>query len=1023
MRILLTLCLALLLGACSKGDKQTFSVPASWSTESLTYAYPYNGQTMIAPTAPVVLHFSNALTETDTAVLASKFKLTNTSTGADVPFTLTRVDEGRGVTLQPTAVLVEKASFTIEWSDLAITGGDLVKPVPLSFSTRPANRGPASLIKEGAFAVARRLPSQADFPLMDFSSLRLQFTQPVEAKSAVYGQSVQLLDKDGALVPVRLLVNGPLMTIDPVADLTPGASYMLQLTSALQSRFGEALTPGAYAAFNFTPLDSKPRATTALSVPTTAILSPLTGKAINNVPIQSRLLGNDSASQQGGNLFAELAFVPHFPNATPLRVARGNFLSGQSVNVMIVGKVPAGMNTGAISVNVISDANGYMVANPYTSAVDAPRQVFLTMDVAMAAANAPSNGAFTQNILHVEVVGTAIVKQGQLTMDAVGVVELDVLGLDQAAGVLSFHLEGYQDINTAPKPVVDTVSPFPQSMLPDYITPASSSDPAPVAKRARPGDPIIVNFNEPLDASSLAQPGAISLLKNGVAEPFDWRADGAAVVIQPQATLAYGATYQVQFSTQATDLAGNPLSDSADASIKLDRLRFAMPAYDASAARAPIPLTSYPGYPCATTGRNIAANQQGRCVGGQSGDDILPILSLAADRSLKVVFSQSMNPTSIKLGSSCGAAASFRVETLDASGTCTGVVTGRLVAEAQTLRFTPDDLWVDGQLYRYVLGSNGNHLSATATCDGSSAICGSNGLPLQTRSLGSTLADTPVSGGGGPNLEIVFRGTPVSSTVFQTLRSLPASDVNANFIHEASEEGPETTGSGLSAVNGAVVSPRSPSGSGSVTAANVGCPVGESCPANQFVYLTSALDAEVGEYDPSLGGVRVLIHPTRMMASSFDTYVTVSAPGVTPNNPSRSGTQVMRLRYALEDPSNAGSPRTQLITGLIVETPAGPVLKAELDGYIDTPELDPTVTFLAAPVHLSHNVRSYPVKFKVSGPVSFLPDGRMLTTLSNELSVDVNIHVVALNVMEGDIFLTIPAGTMQIQGVSAPIKQ
>ena len=86
------------------------------------------------------------------------------------------------------------------------------------------------------------------------------------------------------------------------------------------------------------------------------VVSPLTGAAINNVPIASALLGNNSASQQAGNMYAELAFVPHFPDVTPLTMRRGNMLSGSSVDVKIVGTVPTGINTGTIPSKTMREA-------------------------------------------------------------------------------------------------------------------------------------------------------------------------------------------------------------------------------------------------------------------------------------------------------------------------------------------------------------------------------------------------------------------------------------------------------------------------------------------------------------------------------------------------------------------------------------------------------------------------------------------------------------------------------------------
>jgi len=845
------------------------------------------------------------------------------------------------------------------------------------------------------------VPNNPAFPFMDFSSIRLQFTRPVNPTTLVYGTSLRLEDPSGNLVPATVLLTDRRLTVDPTNDLTPGASYTLKLTNGIQSIYGDALVPGIYAAYSLTPQDSTPRATNALQVPDSVggtITSPLTGAAINEVPIKSVLVGNNSASQSQGNLYAQLAFVPHYPVVTPLTVRKGNVLSGSSVAVQIAGQVPAGLSTGPITVTLLSDANGYMMPNPYSTLVTSPRHVDLTMDVALSAANAPANGAFTQNIPHVEVVGTAIVENGKLTMDAVGVVELQVLGIDEATAVLSFHLVSYQDQTTAPPQVASTTPPSLQSWLP-------GNEPT----VARPGDPIILNFTEPLDPNSVAKSGSVTLLLNGSSQPFTSTVDGSAVVLHPQTPLQFGGSYQVQLSQQMTDLYGNALDQAYS-------LSFSLPALLTPASQSPIALTTYPGYPCATTGRAAASSQQGTCVGGGSSDDPLPVPGLPANRSILVHFSQTMNSSSIVLGTSCNASASFRVEALDANGNCTAVVPGQLQVQPQTLRFTPSTPWVSGQTYRYVLGST----TGSVVCDGTQSICGSNGLPLQTQMLAQSASTAPTA--GGPAMEIWFTGAPVSSAVFQSLRSLPTSDVNANFIHDVGEVGPVAGGNGsYSAVNGAQIIPdpaHNPPYSGQVTGLNIGCAIGQTCPQSQFTYLSAALDADVVGYNASLGGVEVLIYPTQLVASSVDVYATATVGTV--SSPTPTGPQIMRLRYAA-DPNPNVSLRDQPITGVIVQSANGPVLQATLDAYLDAPQLNPTITEVLT-VPLNHNLHSYPISIQVSGPVSFLPDGRMLATLSNVTAVPIDVHVEAFQVLSGDLFITIPAGSLNMQGVSPPIK-
>lgn len=996
MRTPLVLALCAALAACG-GDTQTVSLPpVTWSpSASLIYAYPYDGMARLAPTAPMVLQFSTPVSTGNDDPLAAAFRL-HDSEGTPVPFTATATNGGMGVVLQPDTPLAENGSYTVTWEQLMAADGQVPERV-ITFRTRPATRGAADRISsEAAFRVERALPVQADYPFMDFSTLRLQFTQPVDLGTLSYGDNVRLEEADGDLVPARVFSSGHLLSVDPKADLDAAQTYHLKLGSSLKSVTGAALVPGDFADLALAPRFSGPRETMVLEVPDSAagtVVSPLTGAAINNVPIASTLLGQNSASQQSGNMYAELAFVPNFPDVTPLAMRRGNMLSGSSVQVKIVGEVPAGLDTGAIKVNVISDANGYMVPNPYSNAIDAPRLVVLTMDASMSADNASANGAFTQNLLHIEVVGTAIVKEGRLVMDAVGVVELDVLGLDQASGVLSFHLEGYADQPSAPPQPADTTAPTLQSWLPGDE-----------GKRARPGDPVILNFSEPIDPDTLSD-SSLQLLKNGVAQPISWKADGSSVVIRPAQPLAHNAEYTAVFTTAIKDHAGNGIADGSN------QRSFTMAALTVPGSRSPVVLATYPGFPCVTTARNVANGVQGRCAGGKTSDDLLPLPFMPADRSIQVQFSQSMNAASIQLGASCGSG-SFRVERLTSAGACQGVVAGRLEVGPQSLRFTPDSNWVEGHYYRYVLGSNGNSQSATANCSGSDALCGSNGLPLQTQLLAQSAAAAPTATGGGPDMEIWFRGGARVSTVAQRLRGLPASDTNANFVHDAGEDDAVDTGGGLFlAPNAARVITTAQTGL--VSDSNIGCSPGSSCPTKQFLFISNALDAEVADYDPVAGGVRVLIQASHVVASSFDVYANTSFG----NTIAPTGLQVFRIRHAV-NPANGK--RELPVTGIIRFQEGALRISGVLDLYLDLPSLAPSV--MGIPI--GHNLFSYPLPLTVSGPVHFLPDGRMLVTLANDNDVDFTVNLTAASLLPGGtISLRIPAGTMRLEGVSAPIKQ
>lgn len=1011
MRIGLWSLAAIVLVGCG-GDTQTTTF--FWEKSRLEYSYPYDGQREVSVRAPVVLRFSHALN--DDADLAEVSLL-----DADenlVAVTTTLLDDRRSIVLRPQQPLRPVAEYLISIGDLPAELSDVVAPEEgISFRTRGLRKGPRDLqTADASFLISRMIPDGTDRPVMDFSSLRLQFNQPLDIASVRYGigmdDTLSLTDSSGDLVPAVVRVNSFYLTVDPLEDLVADESYTLAASGGIRSTLGEVLGEDT---FELVPQNSFPRETLVQRAEDSlggTLVSPLTGAAINAVPVNALLLGDQSLSQQQGDVHAELAFVPNFPVVSPLRVPRGSLLNGSSVSVDIAGEVPAGFETGDISVTFVTDAVGYLLPNPYTEEPGSPRHVQLLMDVAMTAEVPQANGALSQDLLHVELYGTAIVEEGVLVINAIGVVEPEVLGLETAWGVLSFNMRALQDQVNAPDPVADITPPTLQSWLP-----GDDQD------MATPGEPIILNFSEPLDATSVDESGALSLTLNGAPLDADIHLDGASIVIKPHDPVRHprpgqDANYQLVVDAPLRDIAGNLI----DQQYILD---FSLPVYVDDSIRSPLPLTVYPGYPCETSGRDInidgaalATEHHGRCVGGKNTDDLLPLPRLAANRPVRVQFSQDMDQQSLQLGGS------FVVERRD--GGVWVPVGGRLRTEMRLLEFWPDQSWVPDQLYRYRLGSNGNRTSSAGTnCDGSQAICSVDGLPLQTRLLTQDYAEATAAQAGGPDLVILFRGAPETTSVLQALRNLPSIDVNSNMIHDSpSEPMPESNGSGgfITPFNSTNIVTRSPSASGLLfLEANVGCgfvDVSEwwqaanwqpiSCPENRYIYLAGALNAEVMGYEAGEDAIRVNILPTIIHTSSLEVEVEaiLLGPQQAPTGP-----QVMRIRHRF----NPATGRRDLpVEGWIRETVDGPVLEATLDLYLDAPELHAE----ALGITLGHNQLSLPLTMTVTGPIHFLDDGRMHIVQTNASAIDITVNVAGNN-----INLRIPAGGANLSFISEAVKQ
>jgi hypothetical protein len=850
---------AVLLAACGGdgGDAPPKNANES-DRQSLLYAYPDNGQTEVATPSPIVLRFTSAVAAVDAEAAITLHQ--GDENGPALPFTAEPVpDEPRGIVLTPESDLAPLADYTVTIRDLRLAKGTAADQ-DLHFTTRALQRGPRSLvIADEAFKVSRTLPNDtAAEPVMDFSTFRFQFTQPIDATTARYGQgtadTVNLVDSIGNLVDAIVLVDGPYLTVDPKPEyLTAGETYTLTLGGGLTSTYGATF---ASTMISFTPRDSSPRGEPAILVQritdseNRTNTSLLTGEPVNEVPVNATLLGENSATQTSGDVLAELADVTIYPDVTPVRIPRDTILTGSNIDVMIGGEVPAGISSGEVKMHFLSDATGYLVPNPYNNVRDdALRIVHLFMDVAISTEEAEANGGFTQDILHIELVGVAEVDPdaGVLNIDAVSMVEPDVLGQEFAHGLLSFQLQSYPDqVNPPDNIVPDTVAPTLQSWTLG-IDGATGLDKTLAMK---PTDPIILNFDEPLDRQSIV--GKVHLYRNEggaqTEEPIKAHMDGAALVINPEQPFQHptetgpGLTYTVRLDPGITDLSGNAWADTfsetfASSTLVEERRRYQWQVFPVGfndtgeitpvQEKSTFVLALYPGFPCPlnTTTRDLANGLAGRCIGGMqphpnddlgtlgplTPDDILPVPDMPADRPIIAVFSEAIDPAS--LFDDQGGTPTFQVYEIDPQtpDTMGAPIAGTVTLDNDTLHFIPDQPWQDGQLYGYTLKSNGDMTSSTGQCDASlpdATLCGLDGLPLQTQLLsvvstrdygdGPTGALVPIFSdyfiwqesapdfaGGGQDITQYFQGAPASKAVLQLLRMADNIDSNNNLINDS----------------------------------------------------------------------------------------------------------------------------------------------------------------------------------------------------------------------------------------------
>ena len=792
---LLLLSSATLLAACGGdgGDSPVDdfgSNPGESGAQALLYAYPDNGQGEVPTKAPIALRFTSAVSTGD---VKQNVTLCCDDQGGNLDFDADSVGtDPRGVLITPKEKLAPGTQYTVEITDLRLQRGT-AKDETLTFTTRTLQEGPKSLVVQDmdSFELSRTIPNDSKLePVMDFSAFRFQFTQPIDRATAKYGDgnTVVLRDSDNAEVEASLLVDGAYMTVDPEADyLTPGETYTLTLGGGLMSTYGESF---AEQTIEFQPKDSSPRGDPGFLVQriTQSGTSRLTGKAINQVPVNGTLLGEgvNFTQAEANRVIAELADVTQYTEVTPIRLPKGTLLKGQPIDmVMVGGTEEAGFGSGAVTMRILSDATGYLVPNPYTDHQDNLRLVHLFMDVGIATENPKANGGFTQNLLHIHLVGVAEVDpiNGVLDIDATSMVEPDILGQEYGYGLLSFQLQSYKDqsdglLADARADLEDNKAPVLQS----WTLGVDGDSGAQKEQLYTPGDSITLNFDEPLDPESVEN--QVQLARNGSPVEIDYYVDGAALIIKPAAVneaneygttirhpagLKYSAeddpvSYLVEVGSDITDLSGNsivPTTQEIDMPVTTEDKTVLVsgnrPAnWDVILNHSPLILSTYPGFPCVLSEerRDLDAGWAGRCEGGYPGtgeesnvvrdeDDSVPIMDMPGNRPIVVQFSKDMMLESFVLGTT------FKVEER-ADDDSYENVPGKMQVYPRKVTFTPDDPWEEDRLYRYTVLSSGYEITLVSgdipditaadnfTC-GVDSICDmKDGLPLQTQAIGIT---------------------------------------------------------------------------------------------------------------------------------------------------------------------------------------------------------------------------------------------------------------------------------------------
>jgi hypothetical protein len=904
--------------------------------------------------------------------------------GPDGPVAANAMVTGDGRIVQLTAALAEGTPYAVyARPELAPAAGNLPASGPLvhftTRSTRPSTAATTLLAVNGG------PPDQPEAlrPMFESSTIRLVFSQPLDPRSVALAPGrIELVDGSDAAVPARLLFDSVHVSLDPIDDLVADQSYQLKIGSGLTDLAGRPVTPAVVA---LTPRRSAAAHPIVEMLRTRAAgdhgpAAPHVSATRNAIAIDSPLIGTTALAMQPGALAIELGDPTILDQTLPddrklsdrlaFTIRRGQRLRAGGLDVQLGGVVPAGLSTGDILIELLSDAGGRIYRNPHQP-VDqrpdndrSPLLVDLSLDLAIYAVDPEGNAVLTQTALGVQGSGVVIADDGVLDIEAAIAIDLDLLGLATTTTNLALELI------TDPDAALDTdgTAPTLLAALPGTTAAPASLDTA-----------VELVFSEPIDLERARAGGVQLQTGDGQTVPAAIEGHGAALAIHPLSPLLPGTTYQVALGDVA-DLAGNPLPATTPPS-------FTTPLQIATTAPATVESV-HPGAPCVLTGGD--ANKPGHCLtSDKAGDDYHPF-SLAANEAIDVRFTQPLAPASVMRGTACNTG-SIRIEEFDTGGGCVAPVAGTLQLRDRAVSFVPDQPWQVDKHYRLTLVSGPD-----ASCD-AGEICGTNGVAVNLSTVGRT-APTVLA---RANLLIDFTGAAATTATLVTMETAPIGDVNGSGTIDAGEAASDDNRVALRITGTA----------GAFTAASfsvpdciAATPEVEACSALSaalpVALLPAAHDCALPDGSTAASCVPVAMSPQLVIVTSLPLN-TKLITGTTILQDT--GALVMRLREAPAGPA----------MGYVIDDHGTPTFVARLALYLDAPDLG----FVFA----EHDLHSKPLSVDVRGPLRFLPDGRIAIAVANVADVPIDVNIQGNN-QTGVVHMLMPLGGLKLQLVSPPLR-
>ena len=797
-----------LLAAC-EGSSQVFQPPEIG--DGLIYTYPLDGTVDLPLGTRTLFAFSHPLDAG--AVMAGcqagsngipqgSFCITGPDGLVDPADRVAVVNEGRSIEFL-TDQLASGTRYQV-WLRESAAPGAVNLPEDdsplLSFRTRqstPVPDAPPHVIavnQERPEAFLEAEAATPRFPFMDFSAIRVTFSEPLAQESMLLGETFRFvhvgIDANGSQVvedvPVSVHTERHYLSIQPLDNMRPGERYELRLTNGIRDLGSDRLAP-----INFVfeprnsrdaPTDENPPIRQVLQTfpsvddPGFPLASRLSDLTLNRFDLANDVLGVNTVETLPDALEAWLADPLRFPVETPILARAGQRLRLTGINpAKLSGEVDLNLNTGNITGVFFNNVTAYLLPNLYRPAGTnpdddlAPLMAIMNFDLAMAGEDPAGNATFNQNLMHVQAPGVVTITDGTLNIELFTTLQFEILGgastinADFALGVRS-DLAFDVDESNASGPVV--TGSFPED-----------ND---VGVETR--ENILLTFSDVLSDTALDEISLLDMGAGGTPVPARINRDGTTLVVTPLQDLRPASEHQLILSPALTDahlFNPLPLEYRVDDALGGDGiLRFNTADYNRDNGRLvpPMLVNVYPGVGCALVERGTRPGKAGRCISGLPTDEHYEAFLYEIGTSMDITFSQPMDTNSMRPG-----ALSANGESCANGAICLGQeINGQwqsipltLHAENMAAQLFPEaGRIVAGGHYRLVINGSGetfrNHPDF-------------GGLAINTDPLGS------VRTAGGPNIIADFEAVPATSTIFSTIRTRPFTDTNGNGFFDAGE--------------------------------------------------------------------------------------------------------------------------------------------------------------------------------------------------------------------------------------------